>query len=233
MPEEPVADSGVPEKEAAETSRIEHRQPLVPTSLTARLAGLNLYLVGMMGAGKTAVGRPLALALGYRFIDADSALEQAAGSTIPEVFARDGEQGFRQLETAVLNGIATWHSLVVATGGGVVTQPVNWGHLRQGVVIWLDAPEAVLLRRLRADPSARPLLSAADDPAARLTALLNERRPLYAQADLRVEQGDEPPEEVARRVIEALPSILRSPKTAPEGPASLIDKEGHWRPSLN
>jgi len=201
-------------------------------SVVQRLAGLNVYLVGMMGAGKSAVGRPLAEALGYRFVDADSALEQAAGRSIPEVFASEGEAGFRELETAVLDGIASWHSLVVATGGGVVTRAVNWGHLRQGVVVWLDAPEAVLLQRLRADPTPRPLL-AQSDPAARLAALLDERRPLYGQADLRVDQGDEPPEVVARRVMEALPSILRAPTAPPQGPIALVDGDGHWRTSFN
>jgi shikimate kinase len=186
----------------------------------------------MMGAGKSAVGRPLAEALGYRFVDADNALEQAAGRPIPEVFASEGEAGFRELETAVLDGIASWHSLVVATGGGVVTRAVNWGHLRQGVVVWLDAPEAVLLQRLRADPTPRPLLDQTD-PAARLAALLQERRPLYGQADLRVAQGDEPPEVVAQRVIEALPTILRMPLAPPQGPIALVDGNGQGRASLN
>ena len=201
-------------------------------SVVQRLAGLNVYLVGMMGAGKSAVGRPLAEALGYRFVDADGALEQAAGRPIPEVFASEGEDGFRELETAVLNGISSWHSLVVATGGGVVTRAVNWGHLRQGVVVWLDAPEAVLLQRLRADPTPRPLL-AHSDPAARLAALLDERRPLYGQADLRVNQGNEPPEVVARRVIEALPTILRAPTAPPPGPIALVDGNAQGRDSLN
>ncbi len=209
------------------------QEPPEPPPLAQRLAGLNVYLVGMMGAGKSAVGRPLAEALGYRFIDADSALEQAAGRPIPELFASEGEAGFRELETAVLDGIACWHSLVVATGGGVVTRPVNWGHLHQGVVVWLDAPEAMLLQRLRADPTPRPLLTQTD-PAARLAALLQERRPLYSQADLWVAQeGDEPPEVVARRVIEALPTILRAPSAAPQGPISLADGAGQARASLN
>ncbi|MFN5160955.1 MAG: shikimate kinase, partial [Cyanobacteriota bacterium] len=145
-------------------------------ALAQRLEGLNLYLVGMMGAGKSAVGRPLAEALGYRFVDADQTIEQAAGLSIPEIFAADGEAGFRDLETAVLDRIAGWHSLVVATGGGVVTRPANWGQLHQGVVIWLDAPDELLLERLSSDPTPRPLLQA-DDPAAHLAALLAERKP--------------------------------------------------------
>ena len=103
------------------------------TALATRLQGLNLYLVGMMGTGKSAVGRPLAEALGYRFLDADQAIEAVAGRSIPELFAAEGEAGFRSLETQVLTGIANWHSLVVATGGGVVLRPENWGVMRQGV----------------------------------------------------------------------------------------------------
>ena len=200
--------------------------------MARRLQGLNVYLVGMMGAGKSAVGRPLAAALGYRFLDADAALERAAERPIPAVFAEAGEEGFRQLETAVLDQIAGFHSLVVATGGGVVTRPVNWGHLHQGVVVWLDAPETLLLARLRADPTPRPLLSEAD-PAARLSTLLEARRPLYAQADLHVVQVEAAPEAVALQVLEALPSILREQPSAPLGPAMLLDGEGQITPSLN
>jgi len=176
-------------------------------ALARGLQGMNLYLVGMMGAGKSAVGPPLAAALGYRFLDADAVLEQATGCTIAEIFASEGEEGFRAFETATLNALAEQHSLVVATGGGAVTRPVNWGHMQQGVVVWLDVPAVELLRRLAADPTPRPLLSGAD-PCARLEALLNERRPLYAQADLIVQRSDGSPQEVAHQVLEALPSVL-------------------------
>ncbi len=185
-----------------------------PAALRHRLQGLNLYLVGMMGTGKSAVGGPLAKALGYRFLDADTTLEQVAGCPIPELFERDGETGFRELESAVLNRIAGWHSLVVATGGGVVTRPSNWGELHQGVVVWLDAPAELLLGRLRADPSPRPLL-AGPEPERRLTELLEARRPLYAQADLHIVQAGGPPEAVAQQVLEALPAVLKERPVAP------------------
>lgn len=200
--------------------------------LSRRLKGLNLYLVGMMGAGKSAVGRPLAQALGYRFLDADTALEETAGRSIPEIFAEAGEEGFRVLESAVLNELARWHSLVVATGGGVVTRPENWGHLRQGVVIWLDAPEALLLERLQGDPTPRPLL-ADPDPAERLRDLLAVRRPLYAQADLHVMQEGESPEALAGRVLEALPTILKNDPLPPQEPITLVHGDGHTSPNLN
>ena len=200
--------------------------------LRRRLQGVNLYLIGMMGSGKSAVGRPLAEALGYRFLDADTSVEQVAGKSIPELFASEGEAGFRALEAAVLNQIAAWHSLVVATGGGVVTRPENWGQLHQGIVIWLDAPGALLLERLTADPTPRPLL-ACPDPAARLAELLEERRPLYAQADLHIVQDGRQPAEVAEQVIRALPAILRQRPAAPSQPVALIDSDGAVASSLN
>lgn len=203
-----------------------------PVNLARKLKGLNLYLVGMMGAGKSAVGRPLAQALGYRFLDADTALEETAGRSIPDIFAEAGEEGFRVVESAVLNELARWHSLVVATGGGVVTRPENWGHLRQGVVIWLDAPETLLLERLQSDPTPRPLL-ADPDPAGRLQELLAVRRPLYAQADLHVMQQGETPEVLAGRVLEALPTILKDGPQPPEEPITLVHGDGHTSPNLN
>ena len=203
---------------------------LMETALAPRLQGLNIYLVGMMGAGKSAVGRPLAEALGYRFLDADQAIEQVAGCTIPQLFASEGEAGFRQLETQVLTGIASWHSLVVATGGGVVLRPENWGVMHQGAVIWLDAPETLLLERLAADPTPRPLMQAAD-PAARLAELLEQRRPLYRQADLHILQSGEPPETVAALVLEALPSLLKEKPRPPLSPVQLQDADG--KPTLS
>ena len=200
--------------------------------LRRRLQGVNLYLIGMMGCGKSAVGRPLAEALGYRFLDADTSVEQVAGKPIPELFASEGEAGFRALEAAVLNQIAAWHSLVVATGGGVVTRPENWGQLHQGVVIWLDAPDGLLLERLTADPTPRPLL-ACPDPAARLAELLQERRPLYAQADLHILQDGRPAAAVAQQVIAALPAILRQRPAAPTEPVALVDSDGASAQSLN
>ena len=200
--------------------------------LRQRLEGLNLYLVGMMGSGKSSVGRHLAEGLNYRFIDADTSLEQVAGRSIPEIFASEGESGFRALESAVLNQIASWHSLVVATGGGVVTQPANWGELHQGVVVWLDAPDEILLQRLEADPTPRPLMEA-EDRAERLAALLAERRPLYAQADLQILQDGRPPEQVAEQIIEALPSIIKERTAPPLGQLQVTNDAGEVGTSIN
>ena len=179
-------------------------------TLKQRLAGRSLYLVGMMGSGKTSTGRPLAERLGYGFVDSDAVIEQAAGCSIPEIFDRDGEAGFRSLESQVLSAISQRHSLVVATGGGVVTQPENWGMLHSGIVIWLDVVPDQLLQRLNADSTVRPLLQTAD-PEAALNALLNERRPLYAEADLTVVINDETPEAVADGILQLVPSLLKDP----------------------
>ena len=179
-------------------------------TLKQRLGGRSLYLIGMMGSGKTSTGRPLAERLGYGFVDADAVIEQAAGCSIPEIFDRDGEAGFRSLESQVLNAISQRHSLVVATGGGVVTQPENWGMLHSGIVIWLDVMPDQLLQRLNADSTVRPLLQTAD-PEAALNALLNERRPLYAEADLTVVINDETPEAVADGILQLVPSLLKDP----------------------
>ena len=183
-------------------------------TLKQRLGGRSLYLVGMMGSGKTSTGRPLAERLGYGFVDADAVIEQAAGCSIPEIFERDGEAGFRSLESQVLNAISQRPSLVVATGGGVVTMPENWGLLHSGIVIWLDVVSEQLLQRLKADSTVRPLLQN-DDPEAALNALLNERRPLYAEADLTVVINEETPETVADGILQLLPSLLKDPTQRP------------------
>ena len=179
-------------------------------SLKERLSGRSIYLIGMMGSGKTSTGRPLAKRLGYGFVDADAVIEQVAGCTIPEIFQRDGEEGFRLIESQVLNAISQRHSLVVATGGGVVTKPENWGQLHSGIVIWLDVDRTQLIKRLRSDSTQRPLLQQ-PDPEAALTALLQQRRPLYDEADLTVVINDETPDDVADGILQLLPGLLKDP----------------------
>ncbi len=179
-------------------------------SLRQRLGGRNLYLVGMMGSGKTSTGRPLAQRLEYGFVDADAVIEQAAGCTIPEIFKRDGETGFRNLETQVLSAISQRHSLIVATGGGAVTRPENWGAMHQGIVIWLDVKQEQLLKRLEQDDTPRPLLQE-EDPAMVLETLMTARRPMYSEADLTVVIDAEQPEEVADGILKLLPTLIQDP----------------------
>ena len=117
---------------------------------------------------------------------------------------------FRSLENQVLSAISQRHSLVVATGGGVVTQPENWGMLHSGIVIWLDVVPDQLLQRLNADSTVRPLLQTAD-PEVALSLLLSDRRSLYAEADLTVVINDETPEAVADGILQLVPSLLTDP----------------------
>jgi shikimate kinase len=178
--------------------------------LKQQLQGINIYLIGMMGCGKSSVGPELAKLLGYRFIDADSVIAAAAGCSISEIFDSQGEAGFRLLETQVLHQISQWHSLVVATGGGVVTTSANWGALRQGLVVWLQVDAAQLLERLEAHPGDRPLLQQ-PNPETELLKLLQARAEKYSQADLSIAAGCATPEQVANKILAALPAVLKVP----------------------
>ena len=181
-----------------------------PHPLKQRLGGRNLYLVGMMASGKSSTGRPLAEQLSYGFVDTDAVIEQLASKPIPKIFSEEGEEGFRAMESQVLNAIGQRHSLVVATGGGMVSKPENWGILHQGIVIWLNPGREELLRRLHADSGNRPLLQT-EDPEAAFDCLFAERLPLYAEADLHVEVGVEEPDGIALKIIELLPQLLSPP----------------------
>ncbi len=175
-----------------------------------RLGGRNLYLVGMMGSGKTRTGPCLAKEIGYGFVDSDSVLEQLVGKSIPQIFEEDGEVAFREVEAQVLNAIGQRHSLVVATGGGIVLRPENWGVLHQGIVIWLDPGREELLARLQVDSAQRPLLQGSD-PVGVIDHLLKEREPFYREADLHLPLGNESLKEVVSLVIERIPSIIIEP----------------------
>ena len=172
------------------------------------LKGINVYLVGMMGSGKTTVGRLLAQHLGYRFFDTDILIERVAGKTINEIFAEDGENNFRDLESKILEELSAYTRSVIATGGGIVLRQKNWSFLHHGLIIWLDAPVELLLKRLAEDDT-RPLLREAD-PGSKLQSLLDQRKNLYTQADLYLTLEDgQTPEEIAARIIALIPNVLR------------------------
>ncbi|XHX79666.1 MAG: shikimate kinase [Stenomitos frigidus ULC029] len=174
------------------------------------LKGSNVYLIGMMGAGKTTIGKLLAAQLGYRFMDTDALVEQIAGLSISKLFAQAGEATFRQLENQVLAELCAYTKLVVATGGGIVLKRENWGCLRHGIVVWLDVPVEQLQRRLKTDTT-RPLLQTAD-PSIELQSLLEQRQSLYAQADVQIRyNAAETPEEVATRAIGQIKQALKPP----------------------
>jgi len=167
---------------------------------------MNIILVGMMGAGKSAVGRLLAERLGRPLIDTDALVEQQAGMSIPEIFAAEGEAGFREREAAVLAAVAAGADQVIATGGGAVLRPANREALRaSGLVIWLYAPPEALYHRAKAQGVERRPLLAGADPLERLQALANEREAAYqAAAHLRVETDRLPLVAVVEQILAAV-----------------------------
>lgn len=183
------------------------------TKLKADLKKTNLYLIGMMGAGKTTIGRKLANRLGYGFVDTDALIEQSANQTVSELFASAGESAFRQLETQVLSQVSTYTNLVVATGGGIIIEQMNWSYLHHGVVIWLDVPISILVARLSGD-SSRPLIKNTH-LSDRLTGLIAEREGLYAQADIRIAYEGKSVGRTCDRILKAIQSNIRpDPKLA-------------------
>ena len=172
-------------------------------AFSADLKSRHFALVGLMGAGKTSAGRLLAPRLGLPFHDSDEAVAHAAGVSIPELFAHQGEPAFRALERNMLARLLSGQRAVIATGGGSVTDPDNRAALReQAYTVWLDASPATLARRL-AGAGDRPLLSRGD-PKAILAQLAEQRRPFYAAADLRVGTDELTIEEVAELILAAL-----------------------------
>ena len=156
----------------------------------------HLYLIGLPGSGKTTLGRQLAAHYGREFLDLDAAIVAEAGRAVPEIFAAEGEAGFRAREAAALRAVAAWpgRPLVVATGGGTPCFHDNLAVLRSsGFLLWLDVPLPELVRRLGRSRSSRPLLAAAVSPAespaealaAHLGRTLATRERFYAQAHLR------------------------------------------------
>lgn len=170
-----------------------------------------IVMVGMMGAGKTAVGRALAARLAAPFLDSDHEIEAAANMTIPEIFARDGEPFFREKETQVISRLLQEERGVLSTGGGAFLAERNRDLITaHGVSIWLNADLEVLWNRVR-HKDTRPLLRT-PDPRATLEGLYRQRVPFYSQADLMVESdGVSSIEDMVDKVLAALkqrPDVL-------------------------
>lgn len=162
-------------------------------------------LVGMMGAGKTAIGKRLAARLDVRFADADHAISAcAADMSIAEIFSKYGEPEFRRLERSVIARLLTEPPLVLATGGGAYMDEATRAALKDGAfTVWLKAPVDVLLGRVRKSSTVRPLL-AGPNPRQALEALLAVREPFYAQADLTLESADESHTVLVDKIVDAL-----------------------------
>jgi shikimate kinase len=182
--------------------------------IAAALGTRSIVLVGMMGAGKSTIGRRLAARLRLPFLDADSEIETAAGMSIPDIFETHGEAHFRDGEARVIARLLEAGPCVLATGGGAFMREDTRERIRgKAVSIWLKADADIIMRRVkrRAD---RPLLQTAD-PAATVGRLIEEREPVYRDADLTIWSRDVPHEKIVDECIDALHALLCGEGAAP------------------
>jgi len=175
----------------------------------------SIVLVGMMGVGKSSIGRRLAARLGVPFVDADSEIETAADMSIPDIFARHGEAYFRNGEARVIARLLESGPQVLASGGGAVMNADTRAAIKaKGVSIWLKADFDVLMRRIAKRKNERPMLQT-DDPSETLRQLLITREPFYALADLTVQSREAPHETIVAEIMRALTGFLGA--TPPDG----------------
>jgi len=181
--------------------------PVADGAIVAMLKERSLVLVGMMGAGKSSIGRRLAGRLGLDFVDADTEIEKAAGMSIPDIFATRGEPEFRAGEARVIARLLDTPRQVLATGGGAyLNADTRRAIAAKGVSIWLRAEFDVLMRRIKRRHD-RPLLHT-DDPGATLRALIEQRYPTYALADLTVQSREVPHDKIVDEIVIALADHL-------------------------
>ncbi|KAL6775691.1 SHKF1 [Auxenochlorella protothecoides x Auxenochlorella symbiontica] len=216
-------------------------------NLGAQVAGLlkgsSVYLVGMMGSGKSAAGQKLSTALSYCFFDTDDMIVALSGKSIADIFREEGEEAFRTTETAVIQELAPYRNCVVSTGGGAVLRAQNWADMQTGVVVWLRGTPELLAQRVVGDGTqSRPLLAGeqgADEQGdalqaavAKLEGLMKARQALYEQADI-VIPLDSPGsstgaslEEVVWRMLCALRDRLRDDAASKPTPPLQQDHSG-------
>ncbi|MGC1558418.1 MAG: shikimate kinase [Bradyrhizobium sp.] len=174
-----------------------------PALIKSALGARSVVLVGMMGAGKSTIGRRLAARLGLPFFDADVEIEAAAGMSIPDIFETRGEPDFREGEARVIARLLDSGPAVIAPGGGALMKKETRDRIRdKAVSIWLKADVDIIMRRVKRR-SDRPLLRTAD-PEATVGRLLSEREPIYQQADLTVWSRDVPHDKIVDECVEAL-----------------------------
>jgi shikimate kinase len=182
--------------------------------ITAALGARSVVLVGMMGAGKSTIGRRLSARLRLPFVDADIEIETAAGMSIPDIFETHGEPHFRDGEARVIARLLDSGPGIIATGGGAFLREQTRSRIRdKAVSIWLKADADIILRRVRRRAD-RPLLQSAD-PAATIERLIEEREPFYRQADLTIWSRDVPHEKIVDECIDALHALLCGEGAAP------------------
>ena len=180
-----------------------------PAAIVASLGRRSIVLIGMMGVGKSSVGRRLSARLAIPFVDADTEIEKAAGMSIADIFSQHGEEYFRSGEARVIARLLEGGPQVLATGGGAVMNPKTRDAIRaKGVSVWLKAELDVLMRRIAKRRNDRPLLQTAD-PGETLRALLVEREPVYAQADLTVQSREVAHDAIVADIMIALASWLK------------------------
>ena len=186
-------------------------KPKAESLVLERLAGRPIVLVGMMGAGKTTVGRRLAMRLGLPFTDSDAEIETAAGMSIADIFATHGEDEFRAGEARVIARLLREHQGVIATGGGAFVNADTRAAIKADAVsVWLKAEFDVLFARVSKRPT-RPLLQTAD-PRGTLRDLMDKRYPLYALADITITSHDVPHDAVVADILAALSDHLEPPR---------------------
>jgi shikimate kinase len=199
--------------------------PEVPTRLEAAIVAAlgqrSVVLVGMMGAGKSSIGRRLALRLGMPFVDADTEIEKAASMTIPDIFAVRGEGEFRAGEARVIHRLLESGPQVLATGGGAFMNADTRAEIgAKGISVWLKAEFDVLMKRIRRRHD-RPLLKT-EDPGATLRRLIDERYPVYGLADITVQSRDVAHDRIVDEIVSALAPRL--------GVAASVPVEGGGAP---
>ncbi len=178
-------------------------------ALVAALGGRSIVLVGMMGAGKSSVGRKLAARLGLPFIDADAKIEEAAGMSIPDIFETRGEAEFRSGEARVIARLLDGGPQVLATGGGAYMNPDTRALIRaKAVSVWLKADFDVLMKRIKRRTD-RPMLKTAD-PATTLQQLMDVRYPVYSEADVTVESREVLHEVIVEEILDRLRAALNA-----------------------
>jgi shikimate kinase len=192
-----------PSSKSAAAERLEP----IETRIARLLSGRALVMVGMMGAGKSSVGRRLASRLSMPFVDADTEIEKAANATITDIFERHGEAYFRDGERRVIQRLLDGQPKVLATGGGAFVHPETRAAIKANAIsIWLKADREVLMSRVKRR-SNRPLLKT-DDPAAVIERLIEERAPYYAEATIHVQSRDVAHDVVIDDILAALADYL-------------------------
>jgi shikimate kinase len=173
-------------------------------TLATALGRRSIVMVGMMGAGKSSIGKRLAARLGIPFIDADAAIEEAAGMSVADIFEAHGEPSFRSGEARVIARLLDNGPQVLATGGGAFVNPETRERIHErGISVWLKADMEVLVRRVLRRRNDRPLIRN-DDPTVTLTNLLAAREPYYSQANLTVVSRDVPHEIIVEEIVTLL-----------------------------